>query len=160
MVAKNIEEDINDLENLLSRDSKNTILLTTLSELYIKNGNLTKAKNYLDKALSIDPKDVTALIKIGEYYCSTNNLNEAKKYFEKAYNIKHNRVTCISYSNYFIRAAKKDLDNKETKKAKSSLEKALQYADEAIKSYSINRQHNDWLSKNRERIINLINSIK
>lgn len=62
--------------------------LASMGHVYIKQGDLTKAREYLKQAVDIFPQDETLAFNVAEIYFKERQIDEAIKYYQLAIKIK------------------------------------------------------------------------
>ena len=75
------------LEKCLKISNTNHIALNNLANLYLKEGNTTKAEKFYLESLENKNDYLIAIINIAIFYQSTGKLDEAKKFYLKAIEI-------------------------------------------------------------------------
>ena len=72
-----------EIKNILSKDDKDVVALTTLCEIYIKKGEKGKALNYIKKAVRSDPLYPLARFYLGRAYFANGDFDNAAIEFDK-----------------------------------------------------------------------------
>ena len=82
---KALEAQKKDLEDLLSKNNKNYVVLGKLINLYLVGSkkDLNKAKKYLDEFVKYNPYEYDQLLLTYRYYDAMNNTKKKKEYYEK-----------------------------------------------------------------------------
>ena len=82
---KALEAQKKDLEDLLSKNNKNYVVLGKLINLYLigSKKDLNKAKKYLDEFVKYNPYEYDQLLLTYRYYDAMNDVKKKKEYYEK-----------------------------------------------------------------------------
>ena len=82
---KALEAQKKDLEDLLSKNNKNYVVLGKLINLYLVGSkkDLNKAKKYLDEYVKYNPYEYDQLLLTYRYYDAMNDTKKKKEYYEK-----------------------------------------------------------------------------
>ena len=82
---KALEAQKKDLEDLLSKNNKNYVVLGKLINLYLVGSkkDLNKAKKYLDEFVKYNPYEYDQLLLTYRYYDAMNDTKKKKEYYEK-----------------------------------------------------------------------------
>ena len=82
---KALEAQKKDLEDLLSKNNKNYVVLGKLINLYLigSKKDLNKAKKYLDEYVKYNPYEYDQLLLTYRYYDAMNDTKKKKEYYEK-----------------------------------------------------------------------------
>jgi tetratricopeptide (TPR) repeat protein len=72
------------LKDAIQKNNKSSLLVYSLGQVYLEQGNLDEAINYLSQAISLDPNQAQFYCDRGFLYYSTAKLDLTKKDLQKA----------------------------------------------------------------------------
>jgi len=81
------------LEKCYKINDKNHIILNNLANIYLKEGNLSKAEKFYLKSLELKDDYLLGIINIAIFYQNVGRLVESKKFYLKAIELSPERIS-------------------------------------------------------------------
>ncbi len=84
---KEPDKAMNDINKAIALDSKNSLYLRTLSDIYFATGKIKNCQEALKKAVEINPDDAEAVLKLAELFFFMKDYKKTFEYADKALKI-------------------------------------------------------------------------